>query len=149
MRIVRCLALALLLGLPASSFAFGLSLSAGGGYLTEGEAHMKGALELTPFFKASILHFELPIEMQLAPAREFAFGPGLKIFLPDTNAYARASYMLGNLGRELTQSAVVGVGYEREFLDSFGFLVEATGEPRIYPAGGLALMLRAGLFFEL
>jgi hypothetical protein len=112
MRTLRHLAACLALLAPAGALAFGVSLSAAAGSLTREKA-MKGALEVTPFQKASIFHFELPIEARLAPSREFATGPGLKIFLRGTGGYARVSYLLGNLGHELTQTAVVGVGRAR------------------------------------
>jgi len=147
MRLLRLLAICLPLLAPASALAFGFTLSAGAGYLTD-QQQMKAAAQLTPFHRASIFQFELPIEFQLVPERQFALGPGLKVFLPDSGAYVRAAYMLGNLGSDLSQTAVVGVGWQRQFLDTFGFLVEVTGEPRIHPGNGLALMGRTGLFIS-
>jgi hypothetical protein len=142
---------AILLLAPASSFAVGVSLSAGGGYVTKAN-EPKAALELAPFHEIGIVRLEVPVEMQVKPDQLWAVRPGVKVFIPITGLYARLGYGLGNIRGEgdLTHSAILGVGWQLALLDTLGIFVEGTGEPQLSPkTGAFTAMLRLGAMLNL
>ncbi|HCF58455.1 MAG TPA: hypothetical protein DFS52_10735 [Myxococcales bacterium] len=163
MKSLKWIAACLTLLAPASSFAVGISLSAGGGYLhpkaPELKDSLKGALELTPFHEIlDIVRLEVPVEMQLKPvANIFAVRPGVKVFFPVVGLYARAGYGLGNINGagDLTHTGIVGIGWQLALLDTVGIFFEGTGEPALtYDKTALdgrpmAFMLRVGALLDL
>ncbi|MGI5864548.1 MAG: hypothetical protein ACOX6T_21210 [Myxococcales bacterium] len=162
MKCFKWIAVCLTLLAPASSFAVGISLSAGGGYLhpkaPELKDSLKGALELTPFHEViDILRLEVPVEMQLKPvANVFAVRPGIKLFFPVVGLYARAGYGLGNINGEgsLTQSGILGLGWQLALLDTVGIFFEGTYEPAFkydeaIDRRPMAFMLRVGALLDL
>lgn len=151
MRRINWMVLALALLVPASSWALGLSLSAGGGYQRQAEKG-KVALEASPFFEVSLLRFEVPIEYQLKPeSPALAVGVGAKVFVPITGLYVRGTYSVGGFltdGKK-TQSLIVGPGWQLSLFDLAGGFLEVTGEPQLAPERAFTVMARVGAFFNL
>ena len=148
---------------PASSFAVGISLSAGGGYLhpkaPELKDSLKAALELAPFHEIlDLVRLEVPVEMQLKPTQIFAIRPGVKVFFPIVGLYARAGYGLGNIKGTggVTHSGILGVGWQLALLDTIGVFFEGTYEPMLkYDSAVITggrpqtVMLRIGALLDL
>jgi hypothetical protein len=139
---------------PSTAFAsVGLTLNGGAGLLKAGEMELKVAAEVSAFYELAIVRIEpAVVEMALKPARSFAWRPGVKVFVPLAGVYVRGAYGLGNLGGDggLTQSVILGIGWQRALLNTVGLFFEATGEPQIKPSGGgFVALARAGVMLNL
>jgi hypothetical protein len=151
MKLIKLLVMCTTLLAPASSFAAGVSLSAGaGGIFAESDNRLKTALELSPFYEVSILRLEVPIEMSLKPDTQWAVRPGLKLFIPVAGIYARGGVGFGNLGGDTkSKSLILGAGWQISLMDTVGVFFEGTGEPPLDSSGSFTAMLRIGAMVNL